>query len=73
MTVNEKVMPDDHLDNGPMGKYDDPLKPECPSHGAGWVVATGRTSKWRWECTQCLKWWAAPAAQLATKQGDGND
>ncbi len=34
-----------------------------PDHGRTWIVSTGKDSKWRWECTNCLKVWTAPACE----------
>lgn len=50
----EKVLPDDYLDKGPMPDYDDPDKPLCiKCEGHTFVIAVGRDSKWNWKCTNC--------------------
>jgi len=48
---------EDYKDVGPMGDYDDPLKPECEYHGKTWVLSVGRDGKWHWKCTNCQKIW----------------
>lgn len=47
--------PTDHVDCGPMGSYGDENKPSCAKCGTDtFVIATGRTHKWVWSCTNCV-------------------
>ena len=60
MSDERNVVPEktDYKDCGEMPDYDDETKPFCNRcMSLSWVIATGRTGKWKWTCTNCTQEW----------------